>query len=101
MNVEFYLIFLVILLEFVKITYRNLRKSNKLFITELGILLLALIVISYSMTGALLIFPILLLIIVTIDYIEVHNKTKNLLILKITLVLSLIAAGIYYIIRVI
>ena len=97
MNVEFYLIFLVILLEFVKITYRNLRKSNKLFIT----LLLALIVISYSMTGALLIFPILLLIIVTIDYIEVHNKTKNLLILKITLVLSLIAAGIYYIIRVI
>ncbi len=79
-------------------TNRNLKKSNKLFITELGILLLAsLAIISFSygndIDKSFVIFPVLLFIMVIIDFIEVNRNIK-LLILKVIVALSLMSIGI-------
>jgi len=77
LHIAIYLIFLVIILEVIKMVKRKLKKSIMLHITQLSVLILSFLIIVKFVANKIFAFvPVLIAIAVIIDWFKMKKSIK-------------------------
>lgn len=101
LHLTFYLIFLVVILEVIKMYKRKLKKSVILYITQIVVLISSFLIIAiFAINKIFAIVPVLIAITITIDWIksekDIRITTLELIIFFYFIILSIGLILIFY-----